>query len=122
MPIVEVDLSRIERDRDQIWAEAAHLFKSGMKWWLTPDEERQADELTGERRVVEAWAGKIDDALKGMAAVTMDSVISSLQIPIGQQSDLTVKRIAEHLASVGYTQGRDRTWRRNGEAVQGEMI
>ncbi len=122
VPIVAVDLDRVERDRDQIWAEATHLFKSGMKWWLTADEERQADELTGERRVVEAWAGKIDDALKGMAAVTMDSVISSLQIPIGQQSDLTVKRIAEHLASVGYTQGRDRTWRRNGEMQQGEML
>lgn len=122
VPITSVDLVRVERDRDQIWAEAVHLYKGGMEWWLTADEECQADELTGERRVTEAWAGKIDEGLKGMQTVTMDSVITYLQIPIGQQSDLTVKRIAEHLKSVGYSQGKDRTWRRGGESQQQEML
>lgn len=122
VPIVGVDLDRVERDRDQIWAEATHLFKAGMKWWLTAEEERQADELTGERRVEDPWAGKISEGIRGMPTVTLDSVLAFLQIPIAQQTELTTKRITEHLKSAGYVQGKDRTWRRSGEMQQGEML
>ncbi len=122
VPITQVDLDRVERDRDQIWAEAVTLFRAGMKWWLTAEEERQADDLTWERRVEDPWAGKIAEAARGLTAVTLDAVIAHLQIPIAQQSELTTKRISEHLKSAGYSQARDKTWRRVGEAVQGEML
>jgi predicted P-loop ATPase len=38
-----IDRDGIERDRDQLWAEAAHRFKAGEKWWLeTPELEALA--------------------------------------------------------------------------------
>lgn len=122
VPITEVDLDRVERDRDQIWAEAVMLFHAGVRWWLTPDEERAADELTGERRVEHPWESKIDDAAKGMPSITLPAIIAALQIPIGQQTELTSKIVSERLRGTGYIQGRDKTWRRGGEAVQGEML
>lgn len=122
VPITEVDLDRVERDRDQIWAEAVYLFHAGVRWWLTPEEERQADELTGERRVEHPWESKIDEAAKGMPTVTLPAIIAALQIPIGQQTELTSKIVSERLRGTGYSQGRDKTWRRGGEAVQGEML
>lgn len=118
VPITEVDLDRVERDRDQIWAEAVHLYRAGVRWWLTADEERQADELTGERRVEDPWGAKIGEAVKGMQTITLDSVIRYLEIPIAQQSELTTKRISEHLKSAGYMQGRDKTWRRDTDGTQ----
>ena len=35
----EVDVEAILRDRDQLWAEAVHLFDQGYKWWLPPGVE-----------------------------------------------------------------------------------
>ncbi len=122
VPITEVDLDRVERDRDQIWAEAVTLFKAGVRWWLSADEERQADELTWERRVEDPWAAKIEETVKGLQTVTLGAVIAALGVPVAQQSEITTKRISEHLKSAGYAQGRDKTWRRSGEAVQGDML
>lgn len=44
-----IDLEALKRDRDQLWAEAVAAFESGERWWLTDDEQSQADELTAER-------------------------------------------------------------------------
>lgn len=122
VPITRVDLPRVERDRDQIWAEAVHLYHAGVKWWLTADEERQADALTADRKIDDPWASKIDDAVKGMPTVTLAAVITALQVPIAQQSELTAKRISEHLKAAGFERGKDQAWRRVGEPEQQEML
>jgi predicted P-loop ATPase len=38
----KVDTEGLERVRDQLWAEALHLFQSGEQWWLTPEENEIA--------------------------------------------------------------------------------
>jgi len=35
----------IERDRDQLWAEAVHWYRAGNKWWLSPRIEVIAGEM-----------------------------------------------------------------------------
>jgi predicted P-loop ATPase len=35
----EVDVEAILRDRDQLWAEAVHLYDRCFKWWLPPGLE-----------------------------------------------------------------------------------
>jgi len=33
------DADELRAERDALWAEAVHLYKSGLQWWLTPDEQ-----------------------------------------------------------------------------------
>lgn len=122
VPIRSVDLERVERDRDQIWAEAVTLYRAGVKWYLTTEEEQQAHALTGERQIEDPWAAKIDDAVKGLPTVTLAAVVTQLGIPTAQQTELTTKRISEHLRQHGWCQRRDRTWAKVGEMQQGEML
>ncbi len=110
------------RDRDQIWAEAVHYYRRKLKWWATVAEEIRVDELTGDRRAEDPWAGKLerfmgdpDQAHKLLnGGMTLDEVIAGLGIPVGQQTEWTAKRVAENLKELGLVPGRNgrqRVWR-----------
>jgi len=53
--IGKVDVEAIERDRDQIWAEAVVFFRAGRKWWFDPEMEAIAAEVQESRRSADAW-------------------------------------------------------------------
>ncbi len=38
----QIDVAAIERDRDQLWAEAAELYHRHVQWWLPPKIEEIA--------------------------------------------------------------------------------
>ena len=51
-----IDREGIERDRDQLWAEAVARFKAGAKWWLeTPELEALATAEQEMRFKVDVW-------------------------------------------------------------------
>lgn len=97
LPVVQVDIDRVRRDRDQLWAEAMALYQAGHEWWLTPEEEAACDLLTEERRAVDPWSYKIEEAVGMGKSVTLKEVLEKLAIPAAQQNELTVKRIGDYL-------------------------
>lgn len=38
-----IDNEWVEKNRDRIWAEALHCYKSGEQWWLTDEEQEISD-------------------------------------------------------------------------------
>ena len=61
---VRIDLAALARDRDQLWAEAMHLYRSGAKWWPSSPEEVAACEHVQERRYqADAWEEKVREYL-----------------------------------------------------------
>lgn len=48
----DIDIQYLERDRDQLWAEAYAAFKNGEPWHLDSDEQRMASAAQEERTVV----------------------------------------------------------------------
>lgn len=51
-----VDLDGIVALRDQLWAEAVHLFGAGVKWWELPAEAAEEQE---DRYIGDSWEGRI---------------------------------------------------------------
>jgi Virulence-associated protein E len=49
------DLKAIVANRDQLWAEAVHLYNQGTHWWLKSEVELTAAELQGDHLESSAW-------------------------------------------------------------------
>lgn len=44
LKVGRIDIPRVVRERDQLWAEAVHLFNAGCAWWELPEgAEREQD-------------------------------------------------------------------------------
>lgn len=57
----KIDTIRLQRDRDQLWAEAVRLYEAGEPWWLTaPEDIREAERLQADRVEVEPWGELIN--------------------------------------------------------------
>lgn len=60
----EVRLDDIVALRDQLWAEAVHLFGQGFEWWALPEEAAEEQEA---RYIGDSWEGRIERWLAGRA-------------------------------------------------------
>lgn len=106
VPVRDIDVERVEQDRDQIWAEAVTLYRAGMQWWLTDEESLAADELTGERRAVHPWAYRIEDIVRTASTtsgVMSDAdILAALNVPSAQHTETAAAIISEIMKSAGY--------------------
>jgi putative DNA primase/helicase len=56
-----IDLAALERDRDQLWAEAMKLYRDGAIWWLEEPRLIAAAKTEQDRRYqTDAWDARID--------------------------------------------------------------
>lgn len=54
----KVDAAGLARDRDQIWAEVVQMYRDGLPWWITDDEQellKAAKEAQEDERQVLPW-------------------------------------------------------------------
>ena len=119
MRTARINLEKLRRDRDQIWAEAVFLEERGTLLTLPPALWGAAAELQDMRRDADPW----DDALRSIESVylkgkpvqsadcrgmeyriaTRDILDLVLRLPIERQTDMTAKRVAFSLRRLGWT-------------------
>ena len=105
-----IDRDGIERDRDQLWAEAVARFKAGEKWWLeTPELEalataEQASRFKGDvwKEPVKRWIGRRIDVSVGEVSK------GALGIEPRNLSHADEIRIVEILKDLGFEKYRAR--------------
>lgn len=70
-----IDLEALRRDRDQLWAEAIHVYATTRRWWL--DDELARGEQAA-RFVQDEWQAKIGAWLVGRPSVTVGEILEGL--------------------------------------------
>jgi predicted P-loop ATPase len=106
----QIDRDGIERDRDQLWAEAVVRFKAGEKWWLeTPELEalataEQALRFKGDvwQEPIKRWIGRCNDVSIGEVSQ------GALEIRPRNLSHADGIRIVKILKSLGFKKCRSR--------------
>jgi predicted P-loop ATPase len=104
----KINLEALRRDRDQLWAEALQLFRSGTQWW--PDRAFEAKHITPEqdaRFEADPWEDTVASYLIGLSQTTIIQVARSA---LGFLSDARVgtadaRRIMAILEREGWKRG-----------------
>jgi putative DNA primase/helicase len=64
-----LDLAGLARDRDQLFGEAVHMLRQGVKWWPTRDQQRTLiDEYQESREIPDIWHGRVYEYVQGIDA------------------------------------------------------
>lgn len=107
-----IDVPAIERDRDQLWAEAVALYRSGECWWLEGEVAEQAKAEAAERRPDDPWRADIALAVQGRAEVTAKQVLGEMGVLPSEMTPALSKRVTQELVALG--------WERAGRVTSGE--
>jgi predicted P-loop ATPase len=103
-----IDIAAIEAIRDQLWAEAVHLYKTGTKWYLTEDEVRQARDITEERYEEDPWGEMIEVGLIGKMSCTTNQMLKLVAPDVERHSKAYARRVNDHLRRLGWVQKVER--------------
>jgi putative DNA primase/helicase len=100
-----IDVERVARDRDQLWAEARALYEAGEPWWLSPEEGALLGEVHREHEAGDAWESTIVGWSKGRTArfTTADVWVEAFSKKIGDLTRGDEMRIAAVLSRNGFS-------------------
>jgi hypothetical protein len=109
----EIDLDALRRDRDQLWAEAAHYEKLGASIVLPKELWAAAAEQQEARREPDPWEDALASAIAKATPcpvnggiehrVFTDTLFNHLSIPPKDRADYMAKRIASCMRRMGWS-------------------
>ncbi|ABE62950.1 virulence-associated E [Nitrobacter hamburgensis X14] len=119
-----IAIDRLAADRDQLFAEAVHLYRSGAAWW--PDREFEAEHIAPEqerRFEHDDWSQPISEYLKDKQSVTLiDVAAGALHVRREDFSRSDQLRITAILEKVGWERGIPEHGRRPWVRTQRESV
>ena len=101
------DVAKLAADRDQLFAEAVHLFRAGTRWWPSASFETTHIKPQQEARYeADAWEDRIREHLDGKARVTvLDVVVHGLSFDPARLGTADERRITAAMERVGWVRG-----------------
>ena len=105
-----IDLKALDRDRDQLWAEAVHLYRAGQSWWFSADVAAQAAEETEERFVRHPWEAQIKSYLNTpkrlLEGVTTEELLAHCGVDTGHRTTAHAMTVGGILHRLGWERRR----------------
>jgi hypothetical protein len=103
-----IDTKALTRDRDQLFAEAVHLYRKGEHWW--PDRNFERDHIMPEqadRYEADAWEETISEWLGTKSKVTIGQIArEALMIETPRIGTADQRRIAAALETLGWKRAK----------------
>jgi predicted P-loop ATPase len=125
-PIVtgSINITALEEDRDQLFAEAVHLYRRGFPWWPDRQFEREHIQPQQEARCEgDAWEEPIGFFLQGVNRTTILQIANSalgFTDKIERLGTADQRRITTIMMGFGWEQKRDmhgRWWAKKGSTT-----
>jgi predicted P-loop ATPase len=117
-----IDIASLERDREQLMAEAREMFLSGERWWPEGDEVIQCEGAQAERTTQDAWLPHIavyvqcEHKKYGSATfITVGDVLGALGLDKDRWGQSEQNRVAKCLLQLKWEPSQRR--RREGDDV-----
>jgi predicted P-loop ATPase len=114
----QIKIQELNRDRDQLWAEAVVRYRAGETWWLnTPELNHQAEQEQADRYEGDPWDQTIFEWLLGRESVSIPQVLEScLDKPKSAWTQSDMNRVSQSIRSLGWVRYRygpksNRKWR-----------
>lgn len=115
-----IDVAALDAERDQLWAEAVHLFRAGFEYWRLPvgaaeEQERRYVGDSWEDRIARWLTGKLDmglypERLQGVARITFVSTNELLERAVGLEAGRHGRpeqmRVAQAMKRLGWKKKR----------------
>lgn len=106
----DIDLEALKRDRDQLWAEAMHLYRTDTKWWPERTDRQIVEDEQEERRHIDPWEQPIGAFLQRKAATsdhvtTAEILFQCLDKRVAEQERKDEMRVADCLRALGWRKG-----------------
>lgn len=101
----KIDLAQLQQERDQLFAEAVHLYKQGQSWWQYPALETLVAQEA--RYVGDPWVEQIKVELARLSQqipaqpITAASIMGAMAIPVAQQNRAQATRVGIALRKLG---------------------
>lgn len=111
----KIDIESLRAQREQLWAEAAHLYLGGEPWHL--DAEHEAERASRETQYVEGdlWDERVEIYLAARSVVSAPEILTHLGLEPAKQDTWQNRRIAAILRRLAWKPGfegikRRRVW------------
>ena len=112
----DIPLDILRKERDQIWAAAVALYRSGYQHWLTKAEEKLSSEANSEFRNLDPWHEKIEGYIAHCSEVTTSGILTEcFKFEDADISRVLSMRVSGVLTSLGWS---NISTKRNGRSVR----
>ena len=106
----DIHVDDLQRDREQLFAEAVKLYRDEVSWWQVPKDE--AEKQQEFRRDSDEWEDFLNEWLSGRDETTVKTVAEAIGIDLDELDKRTQMRLANCLKIIGFER---RTMRINGK-------
>lgn len=101
-----IDIAAITSVRDQLWAEAAHLYQGGHLWHIDdPALMALAKEAQEDRLETDPWDERIAENIEGKREVMISEILLDLGVATDRQDKRSQDRVLFFLRSRGWVRG-----------------
>ena len=99
----KIDMPKLIRKRDQLWAEAVVRYRSGEQWWLNEEEVERAGDEQADRMAIDPWVEFLEGKLNpGFVYTSVDILTEQLKVPIDRVDGFMKNRLADVLVALGW--------------------